>query len=204
VNTSTVYESLRQEILDTYNRQVNLVTFAFTAAAALMGFGFTAKDATSLVFLLPLVLMALLMVQLDNSIYNILTLSVYIRVVLERQNDMPKWETDIGNLREHLRDTKSEAPKLLKPFNPVTLFDSLVFAASAAAMGVICIVLSFSFAHFCFERWVSFVAAAGWIITCVILLRPVLFANSGEYERKLASTLKGETPAGSPDSPVAK
>ena len=71
--------------METYARQVNLVTFAFTATVALIGYNLTAGNSNPAIFLLPLLILALLLVQLNNSLYTIFTISIYIRVFIEHR-----------------------------------------------------------------------------------------------------------------------
>ena len=58
-----VYQSLREELLEAYKRQVNLVAFAFTATGALIGYAFNAQTDKPRIFLLPLLILGLLLVK---------------------------------------------------------------------------------------------------------------------------------------------
>lgn len=190
MNAEAVYQALRQELLEAYTRQVNLVAFAFTATGALIGYALitttsntTGTAPTSLIFLLPLLVLALLFVQLNNTIYTIFTISVYIRVFIERKYDIPKWEIRISDLRSRLR--KNKPFKSLRPYNPVTMFDAALYAIATALMGLVCVGLSLYFAKSSLEYSIATAFAAGWMVICVLLFRPLWFVNSGKYEEEL-------------------
>jgi hypothetical protein len=89
MDSKAVYETLRQELLDAYHRQINVVTFTFTATAAIIGFAFTAHN--PMIFLLPILILWLCLVQLNNTMYSVFTISVYIRKFIESTNDFPRW-----------------------------------------------------------------------------------------------------------------
>ena len=111
MEAESVYQTLRQELLETYTRQVNLVAFAFTATVALIGYALATMapgttgalsgapvsltGSTSLMFLLPLLILALLFVQLNNTIFTIFNISIYIRAFIEPRYNIPKWEIRI-------------------------------------------------------------------------------------------------------------
>jgi hypothetical protein len=186
MNPDLVYESLRQELLNLYDREVKMVTFTFTVTAVLIGYGFASKN--SLAFLLPVPILALLLVQLNNWLYTIFTISVYIRVYIEPEHSIPKGETDIGTLRDKLR--KEKPFDELKNYNPLTVFAARLYADAAAGMGVICIILTLAYASLWYEYLVSGIVAVGWIIACLILFRPITFVNSGKYESELRPILE--------------
>jgi hypothetical protein len=180
MNPEVVYQSLREELLGAYTRQVNLVAFGFTATVALIGYNFTATKPNAWLFLLPLLILGLLFVQLNNTIYTIFTISIYIRVFIEREYDLPRWETNISALRSYLRDKKPF--KLLRPYNPVTMFDGLLYALATTGMGFVCIGL---FWYTSQAMLTAIILAVSWLGGCVLLFRPLKFVNTGRYEEEL-------------------
>ncbi len=183
MNPEIVYQTLRQELLEAYTRQVNLVSFAFTASVALIGYSLVASTPNPLVFLLPLLILALLLVQLNNTGYTIFTISVYIRVFIERRYNIPPWETQISTLRSVLRKTRPFDP--LRPYSPVTLYDTVLYAVAATVMGGICIGLSYFNSGQLPEQLITVAVAAVWVAICVFAFRPLLYVNSGKYEEDL-------------------
>lgn len=173
---SDEYQSLRQELLDSYNREVNLAAFTFTAASAAIGYGFTAQNTNPIIFLLPVLILGLLLVQINNSIYTILSVSVYIRIFIEDGSDR-KWERAISTLRSILRKRKR--------YNPLTLFTEIHYAVAAIVMGLICIVLSLLYSSSWYQYTISIIVALGWLTYCVVMFRPIAYANSGLYEQEL-------------------
>jgi Ni,Fe-hydrogenase I cytochrome b subunit len=140
INAHFVYQTLRQELLNSYERTVTLTTFAFTATGALVGYALSANEPGSqlahasypFIFLLPLLILGLLIVQLTNSLYTIFTISGYIRIFIESEYEIPKWETDIGAFRFYLR--KKKPFKMLTPYNPLTFFSDFLYALAAFLM----------------------------------------------------------------------
>jgi hypothetical protein len=154
---------------------VNLTTFSFTLTTFFLGYGFNIQHPNPLIFLLPILVLALLLVKISNSIYIIFTISVYIRVFLE-SDPASKWETNISNFRANLRKQKH--------FNPLTLFSELHFAVSATAMGAICILISLLYSSLWYQYLISVMVAVGWAIYCIIMWRPIWYVNSGLYEQE--------------------
>jgi len=179
MSISDEYKSLRDEILMEYQKEVNLTTFVFTATAAIIGYGLTAKNPW--VFLVPLALLTLLLFQLRNSLRSILEISVYIRVFIESNKDFGQyWETTIDALRDKLRNEKR--------FRSLT---DVIFARFTAMMGAICIGLYFLFStlwefNTLCERWlVTGIAAILWLVISFAILRALVDADSGHYEKVL-------------------
>ena len=179
MNTIAVYQTLRQELLDSYNREVNLATFAFTATAAFIGYGFTAQNPSPLVFLLPLLILALLFVQLNNSILTIFSISVYIRVFIEAESNSPKWKTTISALRDALRKQGR--------FNPLKWLTEVHFSIAAILMGAICIYL---YSQSSSQYFVSIIFAGLWAIYCIPNFLSIWHVNSGAHEQELGEYFK--------------
>ena len=166
---------------------MNLAAFAFTASAAIIGYGFNVQEPKPLIFLLPLLILGLLVVQLNNSVYTIFTISVFVRVFIEPEDEIPKWETNIGALRTLLRKKPFEG---LKSYNPITVLNAAIYVIVAALMGVICLFLSLSFATLWYERLLIAISAILWGIICNILFRPLAFINSGKFEEECEIAFK--------------
>jgi hypothetical protein len=197
MDNKTVYDSLRQELLSTYGRQVNLIAFTFTATAALIGYGFSAQK--PVIFLLPIIIFWLALVQLNNNLYGIFTISVYIRKSIEASNNFARWEQDISALREFLRTKKPF--ELLKDFNPLTTFEAHNYSRAIRGMWIACCFLCIWYSvywHYgqqgqqqlpSIETLFSITFAVGalylWIRRGSKLLTPIEFINSGEYEKLL-------------------
>src|SRR5690242_7834321 len=119
MSISDEYQTLRNELLREYEREGNITTLAFTATAAIVGWGFTSQGADPIVYLLPLLLLALLLFHLINTLSTILRISVYIRVFIESNKRTGQyWETAISALRHKLRQERR-----LNPFTEVIFAD---------------------------------------------------------------------------------
>jgi hypothetical protein len=81
MSRDTEYQTLRTEILDKSGRQFNMVSFALTVTVALIGYGLT--NANALIFLVPLLMLALILIHLVRNIYAILRITSYIRLFIE-------------------------------------------------------------------------------------------------------------------------
>lgn len=180
------YKTLRQEILDWYTREVNFVAFGFTATAAILGYGFTSHstnpNANPLVFLVPILVLGLILVQLNNSISSILTISVYIRVFIECKSDGPKWETTIDTLRNHFRKQKR--------FRLVTILTEIQYALASIGMGIICVLLAFYYDPSKQYYRISAIVGLAWLAWGIVWFRPLLRATSGQFERDLEEAYK--------------
>jgi hypothetical protein len=190
MDNKIVYETLRQEILDMYHRQINLVTFTFTATAAILSFGFTAKN--PMIFLLPIVILWLSLMQLSNSMYSVFTISIYIRKSIEGTTDVAKWEQDISSLRTYLRERRPISA--LRYFNPIISFDVYHYAKAIIVMGIACIGLCVWYATFwpdlkdneiVMSYLASFFGAIFWATRSIKLFEPIAFINSGKFEKEL-------------------
>ena len=71
MSVSDEYQTLRDELLREYEREGNITTLVFTATAVIIGWGFTAQNPNPIVFLLPLLLLALLLFHLINTLSTI-------------------------------------------------------------------------------------------------------------------------------------
>ncbi|HEX9989078.1 MAG TPA: hypothetical protein VGE45_11455 [Chloroflexia bacterium] len=205
---SDEYQTLRQELLDSYTREVNIVTFGFTATAAIIGFGFTTQSPpslTALIFLVPLLMLALILLQVNNSIYTILTISVYIRVFFEEdENNGLHWERTISDLRTSLRHnifTRKPQTKTRRPFHllPVTLLTELWYLVASVAMAVICIALALSY-DTSGQYWtVIIMSAILWLIVCTPTSIWIMKAVLGDYEDKMVQRLRNRRDKGTFD-----
>lgn len=134
-NCDIEYQSLRQEILDRFNREFNTVSLGLTATVAIAGYGLSQVDKNPYLFLTPVVILAATCLQLVQSHYSILRIATYIRVRIEAQPDEPKkWETCLSKLREK----ESAARKFL----PETSFSIMLHVMIATAVGTLSILLA--------------------------------------------------------------
>jgi hypothetical protein len=190
MDSKMVYESLRQELLETYNRQINMITFTFTATIVILGYGFSEKS--PLIFLLPIIILWLSFMQLNNTMYGVFTISVYIRKSIEGRNNIPKWEQDISELRAYLRERRPIPP--LKYFNPIISFDAYHYAKAIIVMGIACIALcvwsatvwdQLTINEIVLSYIASYYGAIFWATRSMKLFDPIAFINSGKFESKL-------------------
>jgi len=175
MSISDEYKALRDEILMEYQREVSLTAFVFTATAAIIGYGISAKS--PFVFLVPLALLSLLLFQLRNSLHSVLTISVYIRVFIESKKDVGQhWETTIDALRKKLRNERR--------FRSLT---DVIFARFTALLGTICIGLYLLNSTSSERWWVAGITATLWLIICLTIRRAFADADSGHYEEVVKS-----------------
>ena len=193
MDTKAVYQSLRQELLDAYHWQTNLVTLTLTVTGAIIGFGFTSDSQIPLIFLLPLLIIWLSLMQLANSLYTVFTISVFIRKFIEAKSDVAKWETEISSLRRHLRGNKKDF-KPLQRFNPITTLYVYQYGRALFWMGIICIFLCFSSSYYWKQSGVEFYVSViasdlsliFWLFVWWWRLRdPIRFVSNGDFEKEL-------------------
>ncbi|MBI3941568.1 MAG: hypothetical protein HY326_01025 [Chloroflexi bacterium] len=180
MSISDEYQSLREELLKEYEREININTLVFTVTAVIIGAGVTAQKPYPIVFLLPLSILALLLFQLNNTLSTILTISVYIRVFIESNEDVDQhWETTINELRNKLRSKRR--------FRSLT---EVIFARFTAIMGAICLVLSFLYSTLWYEYLAVGVAAILWLIICISVLRQLGYKDTGQFEKDIKEELE--------------
>lgn len=167
----TEYQTLRKEILDNAGRQFNMVSFALTVTAALIGYGLTSKNA--LVFLVPLLMIALTTIHLVRNIYSILRIASYIRSFIEPKEDNFKWET-------YMRQFRAEERKRKHPIHVRHTLPS--YELVLVLTGWICVVLAFLHAESYQLIAVSIVAVL-WLLFWVVVHRWISYETSGQLER---------------------
>jgi hypothetical protein len=210
MDNRTVYQSLRQELLDTYARQLTLIAFAFTATTAVWGYAINAQR--PFLLLLPLIILWLALMQLNNGLYTVFTISVYLREHIESVSEIAKWEQDISSLRSYLRKHWNEPPlSPLRRFNPITSLDTHHYAVAIRVMGFVCILLCWALtAYFFFSTnsalptekapfspieaaattLVSIGAFIEWMYESGKVLGPITFIYNGDFEKILPKAWK--------------
>jgi hypothetical protein len=185
------YESLRQEILGDKDREFNIINFGFTATAGLIGLGFTTGQ--SLIFLTPLVVLTMALIQIKNVLYSSLTKAVHIRVAIESRNPDLNWEQCINRHRENVRNGRGPGYLLfeISPYMTVTM-----------VLGGICVLMACYFSIFPLKKieriaplgmlgqTASFVFGFLWVCFSIYIGRQIRHATSGEYERELEKEWK--------------
>jgi len=174
MSRDTEYQTLREEIRNDVDRQFNMVSFALTVTAALIGYGLTSGNA--LVFLVPLLMLALTLILLVRNIYSILRIASYIRLFIELEEKDLKWETYIRQFRttaERSRKYSIHVRYTLPSYGLVLL-----------VTGWICIVLSLFYAKD-YQLVVPIVIAVLWLLFCILVNRWISYEASGQLERDL-------------------
>lgn len=176
MSQTTEYESLRQEILEDKEREFNIITFSFTATAALIGFGFSTNPKEPLMFLTPLPILTMALIQLKNVLYSSLTKAVHIRIVIESGNPELNWEHCINTYRNILRSKKKKGHPL---------FEISPHMIVIIVIGILCSLTTFYFSDKQYQQIISLIFIISWISFSVYISRRIWYAISGKYERDL-------------------
>ena len=164
------YQSLRNEILDNSNRQLNIVNLALGATVVLIGYG--VDKSSSLTILAPLLLLALAQLQLVRSVYTILRIASYIRLFIESDDDNYNWETRIRHFRQRVPYQKhSIHVRHTLPSYGMGLF----------LTGVSCIILSITYAKN-LEYIIIVATFVLWVWFSVIIFRWIKYETSDQLE----------------------
>ena len=135
MSSCSEYESLRQEILELFDREFSAVTVGLTAAGAIIGFGLTQDKPNALIFLAPLFVLSLTLLQLKQCHYSIIQIAVYIRENLENKG----WESYMSFQRG--------LPKNRNPEDFITSFTmGYNFVAMTIGAGIVSILFSLLYA----------------------------------------------------------
>jgi hypothetical protein len=156
--TMEEYKSLRIEILQLLNRELRLIIFSFTATAAILGVSFTQAGSFqegSLLFLVPLVILTLLLLQLNDIAHSVVRIASYIRIFLESNGPALNWETRMDKLRGAMRrDPYSLSGELgtlsriiAGLLTHIPLFGTLFYEISTIVLGFISILLATLFTY---------------------------------------------------------
>jgi hypothetical protein len=169
------YDSLRDEMLQLSNRQLNLVTFTLTASVTLIGFGIDNGD--GFIALIPLILLAFLLNQQVITRRGILRISTYISYFLEPQAKRVGWETRVNHLRR-----KSAVTPIFRDFGST----QTAFALLPIFVGLVCIVVSFIYlisfgGYFWLVPTILLVLWTGYSIS---ILRRLKLAGSDRLRRE--------------------
>jgi hypothetical protein len=171
MSRDTEYQTLRKEILDRSGRQFNMVSFALTVTVALIGYGLT--NANALIFLVPLLMLALILILLVFNYYSVLRIASYIRLFIELEEEDLKWETYMRKFR-----TEAGSRKYALHAGPTLPSYELVLFVT----GWICIVLAFFYARG-YQFLVPTVVAVLWLLFWIIVRRWINYQTSGQLER---------------------
>ena len=96
---NTEYQSLRQEILEQFNREFNTISIGLSSAVVIVGYGITQKS--PYLFFVPLLVLALTLIQFTQSHYTILRIATFIRVCIEkREGEIKSWKTCMHKYRD--------------------------------------------------------------------------------------------------------
>jgi hypothetical protein len=174
------YTTLRAEALQILEREHQLVTFAYTATAVIFaaGLGLQTKQVTEpLIFLVPLIVLAAVLIQLDTGMYQLLRIAVYIRLVFEQNptNEL-QWETGLYRLRGSLRQASHSW---------FSIFPTQPYVATTIFLGIICIVFDLVNDSGISGRLIALGAAVVWVVFSIYIWLNLRRAFSGALEREL-------------------
>lgn len=178
------YNSLRQEILEVANRELNLINFGVTATAAILAFAFNTKD--PFIFLLPLTILYGTLTQLCNSLRQTLTVATYIRVCIESRRSDLNWESFVHELRTNLRSHNRYSPWMrFTELNYSVANSELNYAIPIVFLGIVCAFFSCAYASQTHEILVSICTTLIWIFFSARTLLQFRYAALGKYEKAL-------------------
>lgn len=182
------YKSLRTEILQKLNQELRFVSFSFAATTVILSFAFTQES--SLLFLVPLLVLTLVLFQLNDSAHSLVRITVYIRVFLESNDPDLNWETTIYELRDKLRRQPFPAdaePRIFRRIVRSPLFGTLSHEVAAIALGFISILLAALYVDSWYEYVLCGVVAVFWVIASAGTHTQLRDVESGDYEKYLES-----------------
>jgi hypothetical protein len=167
------YSSLRDEILQFSDRQVNLVTFALTITAALLGYGITSGN--GFVSLVPLLMLAFVLIQLVRVRRGMIRISSYLSYFIESRTNDLGWETRVNQLRKLTAKERG----LKHPGVSVISFGMLPIVVGFVCIGI-------SFAYLGRRLWPApAVVALIWLIFSVLTVRELNYVVSDQLWQDL-------------------
>lgn len=184
------YESLRQEILELFQREFQSITIGLTAVGAILGFGLSQPAANPYFSLIPIIILSLVLLQLKQCHYSILHIAVYIRIRYTPLRDtdcLHTWES----FMHHLRMLASEEKK----YNPLTSFSMIhYFVVGTILAGMLCILISTMLASRSASGTATFYFISGTTAVYWVLLSSVVFymlrdKSLWQYEQDLEKKL---------------
>ncbi len=154
-----------------------MASFAITVTVGVISYGFT--NSAREVFLAPLLILGLVLVQIVRSIYKILRISTYIKKFLERADTQLQWEGLVGRFREKERSR-------CHPGSRRSTWRS--YELVLLGTGWLCVGLSLSIPSWVrpwevSSEWSTVVAAIVWMLVSIVVHRQVSYAVSGELEK---------------------
>jgi hypothetical protein len=167
------YSSLRDEILQFSDRQVNLVTFALTITTALLGYGITSGN--GFVSLVPLLMLAFVLIQLVRVRRGMIRISSYLSYFIESRTNDLGWETRLNQLRNlTAKERGSKHPGV----------SVISFGMLPIVVGFVCI--GISFAYLGRRLWPApAVVALVWLIFSGLMVRDLNYVVSDQLWQDL-------------------
>ena len=178
MNQELEYQSLRDELLREQDREFNLISFSFTATAALIGFALSTDVPQSLIFLTPLIILTFTLLELNNLLYSALTKAVYLRFI-ESENEDLYWEHVIDGYRNLLRGKATQGGKAAAGY---LIFSSRASTWITVGIGYLCIVLTFFYRDSLFAAGVSIFAFVVWTAISLYFNHQIRQAVKGNFE----------------------
>ncbi|MEZ4862106.1 MAG: hypothetical protein R3C14_12390 [Caldilineaceae bacterium] len=183
------FDSLRDELLQLTNRQLNLVTFTLTVSVILIGFAINNSD--GVIVLAPLILLAFLLNQQVATRRGIQRISTYISCCLEAQSNYMGWETRVNQLRK-----KSLGNPVFRDFGST----QPAFALLPIVTGIVCIIVSYAIlmnSSIYFLLWIlPSIALVFWIGYSISIFLRLRLAESdnprNEYVKAWEDILTGD------------
>lgn len=193
------YQSLRNELLAISSRQFSMLTFAFTATAALIGLGVNSENNKSLIVLTSLIILGFAGVQLVSHAYSTMRIATFIYYFIEPGNEDLNWETYMREYRNEIRQHK---------YNILSKFSWPSYEMLLIVVGWICVIiaglLSFQQNAQFYKIAVILIVGFLWLLFSIWLRLRMNAAASGELDKELQSAWKAvasKRPGSDLDSP---
>lgn len=175
------YNSLRTELLQVNERQLQTTTFALTVTVAIIGLGIRDQDYRSFIMLVPLIILFFAEIQMVSQAYSTMRIATYIHTFIERDNENLNWETHMRIYRQKVKSSRLLS-RLSWPSYQLVLVST----------GWICVILSILFALSSSQEDVKLIpnvilslsAALLWLVSSIWFLRRMNLAVSGVVEKE--------------------
>lgn len=185
------YQSLRQEILELFQREYQSVTVGLTATGAILGYGLSQDSTVSLFFLIPLVILSLVLMQLKQCHDSILQIAVYIRMRYEKDK-----KNELGFYWESYMYRQRELSSEIRDYNPVTSFTMInYFVLASILSGALCIVIAVIYAfvgsdkHFTYSIAFCVISSIFWCILSFVIFNKMTNRSLWDREKRLEKDL---------------
>lgn len=124
------YNSLKAELLQLFKQQISSINLGLGGTILIAGINLSKDYQFPLVFLVPLIILSLCIIQLLQDYYSVLHIAVYIQVNLE--SSQKRWENWMAEVRKRFLDV-----------NPiVSIYAPIYFVWISAIVGYLCIALA--------------------------------------------------------------